>query len=193
MNNTIIVVPSKYSDVFAPCLASLETYAPNTGKVIVEDAEAETAKGWSKISDYVFGRDGLSILPSQRTPFCFAHNVNLGIKFAPKDAHIMICNDDVRFTHQETIEALEYSLKKRPDIGIVSPRIEGVVGNPLQRFVEPRSITYSEMRLAFVCVLVRREVIDDIGLLDERFGNGDYGWMTLIIVSAPRMQAGSWP
>ena len=90
-------------------------------------------------------------------------------------------NDDVRLTHAHTIDVLERVLEVRPDIGIISPRIYGIVGNSTQATIEPKQIIYSEARLAFVCVLIRREVIDDIGLLDERFtGYGgddvDYCW-----------------
>ena len=179
MNNTAIVVPSKFSDVFAPCLASLETYAVSATKVLVMDGFYEPVAGWAKITDFIANSALCSrtwhVRTGPKAPFCYARNVNIGIKAAP-GKNILLCNDDVRFVHPETVEALEYSLEKRPDIGIVSPRIEGIVGNPLQRFAEPRSLVYSELRLAFVCVLISQEVIEDIGLLDEQFGNGDYGW-----------------
>ena len=179
MNNTTIVIPSKFSDVCAPCFASIEAYAPTASKILVKDAKAESPVGWKKIEDFIASRRagcyGWRVLNAQPGPFCFARNVNLGIKLSP-GKNVLICNDDVRFIHPETIEALEYALVKRPDIGIVSPRIEGIVGNPIQRFAEPKSLVYSELRLAFVCVLISQEVIEDIGLLDEQFGNGDYGW-----------------
>ena len=173
-NKTTIVVPSKYADVFAPFLASAEVYAKETRKIVVLDGNADK-QSWYKARDYMYGNKQWNMITAPAGPFCFARNVNLAIRHSGAQ-NIMICNDDVRFTQPETVEALEYALAKRPDIGIISPRIDGVVGNPIQRMVKPKTVEYSEMRLAFVCVLIRAEVFQEIGLLDEQFGDGDYGF-----------------
>lgn len=82
-------------------------------------------------------------------------------------------NDDCCFTREGTVEALEDILAINPDIGLVSPKIIGGVGNVMQSSVGV-PLQYSGQRLAFICTLIRREAINKIGLLDERFVG--YGW-----------------
>jgi len=155
MSDTSVVVLSKYADIFKDCHESLERYEPGTRKVLVRDGQGiYPPEGWVTV-------DGPS------GDFCYARNANIGINHCT--GNVLLTNDDVRLTHAHTVDVLEWALEKRPDIGIISPRIYGVVGNEIQATVKPKQIIYSEERLAFVCVLIRREVIEDIGLLDERF------------------------
>jgi GT2 family glycosyltransferase len=153
--DTTIIVPSKHDDIFKHCLKALNEYEPGTRKILVRDGTEITApEGWVTI-------DGPT------TDFCYATNVNIGIRHS--SGNVLVMNDDVRFVHPQTIDVLEYALEVRPDIGIISPRIHGGIGNQIQGGVLPKTILYSEVGLCFVCVLIRKEVIDDIGLLDERF------------------------
>jgi hypothetical protein len=155
---TAIVVPSKFPDVFADCLSSLNRFASEEDKILVRDGkDIAPPDGWLTI-------EGVK-------PFVYGRNVNLGIAQATGD--VLLCNDDVRFTRPGTVAALQAILDQYPEIGVVSPRIDGMVGNYLQNDVT-RPVEYTNTRLAFVCVLVRRSMIDKIGPLDERFTG--YGW-----------------
>ena len=146
-----IVIPSKYPDIFSGCYESLEHYASQAPKILVRDGDAiGFPKGY-------LGIQGVS-------PFVFARNVNLGIQACSGD--VLICNDDVRLTQEGTLEALQGVFALRPDIGILSPNVEGVangVGCSGQPICETKGY------LSFVCVLIRRAVFDKIGLLDEKY------------------------
>jgi hypothetical protein len=157
---TTIIVPSKHPDIFESCRASLDKFAPETEKILVRDGDqiTEPTGNWKTIQ-------------ASEGKFVYARNVNLGITASTGD--VLLCNDDVKFNQPGTIEALQTRLFLYPEVGIISPKIFGGVGNSLQSNVT-ESIQYTEMRLAFVCVLIRRAVIDKIGLLDERFTG--YGW-----------------
>ena len=157
---TTIIVPSKHPDIFESCRASLDKFAPETEKILVRDGDqiTEPTGNWKTIQ-------------APEGKFVYARNVNLGITASTGD--VLLCNDDVQFTQPGVIEALQTSLTLYPEVGMISPKILGGVGNSLQSNVI-ESIQYTEMRLAFVCVLIRRAVIDKIGLLDERFIG--YGW-----------------
>lgn len=153
-----IIVPSKYPDIFQDCLTSINQFAPKEKKTLVRDGEDITPPaGWTLIQ-------GIE-------PFIYSRNVNLGINACTDN--VLLMNDDCCFTHENTVEAMEKVLEDYPDVGILSPKILGEVGNVNQSNVKS-SIEYSDYRLAFVCVLIRRAVIDKIGLLDEQFI--DYGW-----------------
>ena len=118
-------------------------------------------------------------------PFSFARNANLGID--PYGKHdVVLVNDDVQFTRGNSLADLERAAYSEPGIGIVSPVVLGTVGNPLQRrFCAARAegVAISPRYLAFVCVYIKRAVIDAVGLFDEGFtGYGgddiDYSYRT---------------
>ena len=147
-----IVVPSKHPDIFEGFKNSAEEFAPNAPKFLVRDGwEIPAPKGWNVIQ----GPD---------TPFVYARNVNLALKSVYGD--VLLMNDDARFLKPRTMETLQGVLALRPDIGILSPLVDGVAnGVPYTRELAQVTNQY----LSFVCVLIRRSVIDKIGLLDESF------------------------
>jgi hypothetical protein len=154
-----IVVPSKFPDIFEEYRKSADRFASTQEKILVRDGhDIPNPPGWTTIQ-------------APEGPFIYSRNVNLGLNQTSDD--VLLMNDDCRFVSPDTVEAMEKILGACPDIGILSPEISGVVGNNLQSNVD-RSVQYSDERLAFVCVLIRRSVIDRIGLLDERFVG--YGW-----------------
>ncbi len=156
--STTIIVPSKYPEIFESCRASLNQFALDTDKILVRDGhDIIDPFGWTTIQT--------------EGPFVYSRNVNLGIK--QTSGNVLLTNDDVQFVSPDTVEAMEKILATHADIGILSPKIDGGVGNIDQSDVN-RPICYTQQRLAFVCVLIRREVIDKIGLLDEKFTG--YGW-----------------
>lgn len=147
-----IVVPSRYPDIFEGCRSSLAQFAPSAIKILVRDGQA--------IAD----PEGWRVIQGSPEPFVYARNANLGIQGCSGD--VLLMNDDAHFTQEGTLEALQGVFALRPDIGILSPRVDGVAngvgctGAPIQE---------TKHYLSFVCVLIRRSVFDKIGLLDERF------------------------
>lgn len=147
-----IVVPSRYPDIFEGCAFSLSLYAPSAPKILVRDGDAiGDPEGWTTIQ----GPPGA---------FCYARNVNLGIQACSGD--VLLMNDDCQMVQRGTLEALQGVFALRPDLGILSPSVDGVAngvtstGQPVQE---------TKHYLSFVCVLIRRAVFDKIGLLDEKF------------------------
>ena len=152
-NAATIIVPSKYPDIFEGCRSSLEQYAPHASKILVRDGEAiGNPQGWTTIQ----GPEG---------PFVYARNVNLGIQACSGD--VLLMNDDVRFVQRGTLETLQGVLAVLPDVGIVSPLVSGAACNVTctpDRIFQP-----ADLFIAFVCVLIRRSLLDKIGILDETF------------------------
>jgi GT2 family glycosyltransferase len=107
---------------------------------------------------------GLTVIQGPPEPFCYARNVNLGIQACSGD--VLLMNDDCRMVEQATLETLQGVFALRPDIGIVSPNVDGeanvgvCAGQPIQE---------TKGYLSFICALIRREVFDKIGLLDEKY------------------------
>lgn len=99
-------------------------------------------------------------------PFNFSRNANLALS-ACRGMDILLVNDDVQFTNALTpVTAIVDSY---PDVGIVAPQVRGGIGNLLQS-VDCKihgDFEISEERLAFVCVYIRREVLNVVDF-DER-------------------------
>jgi GT2 family glycosyltransferase len=126
----------------------------------------------------------------------FAAGTNLGIRSA--DAHYyLLLSSDTR-VHKGAVAELLGQMQAHPGVGIAGPRFEGADGSPqpscfrdpspvsellsaarsdaldglLERFRtalpiedEPCEVPW----LSFACVLIRREVIERVGLLDEGY------------------------
>lgn len=83
-------------------------------------------------------------------PFVFARNVNFGMKMAGTDDVILV-GDDVRFLTPGFVDRLREVAYSDEKIGTVVPKIDPTGGS------------------IFICCYIRRDVIDAVGLLDERF------------------------
>ena len=126
----------------------------------------------------------------------FSSGNNVGINESTSE-YILLLNSDSLVSYQ-SIELLVKLLQDNPNVGIASPRLEWPDGKPQEscfRFHRPinelirsactgpitklfkryevpiavgESTSYPEWT-SFACVLIRREVFEDIGLLDEGF------------------------
>jgi len=137
-------------------------------------------------------------------PFCFAKNANLGIAESGRD-DVILCNDDALLIEPNTFDRLETAAVSRPNWGIVGTLVKGGIGNPFQdsrhkgelwapewKYLEMRGTRPDTTPICFVCVYLKRRMIDEIGPLDETFtgygfDDNDYcirarraGWRAMI-------------
>ena len=153
---TTLVTLSRYPDVFEQFHKSAEQYEPDVEKILVRDRrEIAAPKGWTTLQ--------------APDPFGFARNANIGIKAAwPND--VLLVNDDVSFM-SPCVERVEAVAESFPTAGIIAPVVVGYVKSPIQRGEcrwDDGSVV-REPNIAFACVWLRRKMIEEIGLLDERF------------------------
>ena len=119
----------------------------------------------------------------------FPKAVNQGLKIATGE-YIVIANNDIIVT-ENWLERMLQIAKSDSLIGIVAPISNSVSGVQLDKNAEYSSIKemhkyaekirkdnkgkiYEFPRAAFLCTLIKREVIEKIGGLDERFSPGNY-------------------
>jgi hypothetical protein len=165
MNKVAIVCLARYPEIFEPCRESLARFAPDVPKILVRDGtDISDPEGWVQVQG--------------EEPFIMAKNVNRGFDIAC-GWDVLFVTDDVRFIAPGTVEELQRLAYLDPQIGILSPLIRGGCDNILQReggtvYLSDIGVAFSEQRLVFICPYIKREVIDKIGGLDERFIG--YGW-----------------
>ncbi len=140
-------------------------------------------------------QDWVTLLPSAVNGGFSAGN-NLGIKAVEAEAYLLLNSDTI--VRPGAIESLLAALKTHPEAGIVSPRLEwpdttpqiscfryhsplselidaagtGPITKLLKPFDVPIPVSdtpFEPQWTSFACVLVRREVIDEIGLMDEGY------------------------
>lgn len=156
MNPVSIVVLAKYAEIFEKVFRpSAERWAPGIPKILVRDGqEIPDPPGWIVIQG-----------PER---FSMAGNANLGWRAVPPAHDIFYSGDDVELLEQNSVERLRALAYSDPKIGILSPRI---IGADQWQACPPmeRDISFPNRRLAFVCVYIKRAVVDLVGYLDERF------------------------
>ncbi len=167
MRPTAVIIPSRDAALLSRALSSL------SGLVCIKSSEIRVFI----VDDGVKSRpqSALDLTYLQGSaPFCFARNINLGIRAAGPDCDVFLMNDDVVLFSSDALEVLSKPFSLNADIGIVSPvftRFERVAA---QRFGNHpwgyRGFVSDNCKtLSFAAVLIRREVIDRVGLLDEMF------------------------
>jgi hypothetical protein len=166
VNDYAIVVLTGFPDIFAQFYYSAVKFEAKTKRVFVTSrtlSEVESSLRWDSVT-CIAGVE----------PFSFPRNANIGIKAAGR-SDVFLVNDDVQFLKPNSVAALASIAYEHPEVGILSPVFEGRVGNRLQersgsgqgKFIH--EFSYSDQRLCFTGVYIRRAVFDAVGLLDERF------------------------
>lgn len=164
----------------------LESNLKNYEFIIVDNASADSTNEFlNKIANE--NKNVRLILNKNNAGFPIA--INQGITKA-KGKYILIANNDIVVTEGWLDRMIEV-LESDPQIGIVGPISNEVSG--LQKDNNAKYNSIEEMhkyaaevqqknkgeilhfpRVAFLCTLIKRDVIDKIGGLDERFSPGNF-------------------
>jgi GT2 family glycosyltransferase len=99
-------------------------------------------------------------------PFIFARNANLGIAASQRD--VILLNDDALLITPTGFRHLAERARSQPEVGILGSGVRGVVGNPNQT-ARGRGFRAETRVVCFVAAYIRRDVLEALGPLDERF------------------------
>ena len=161
-----VVILSAQATNLEECIGWLlekEPHLPRNRIIVVDDG---ARAGWSK------GDPGVRWVPGAK-PFVFSRNANIGIRAA--DTDVLLLNDDARLTTRFGFTSLSFAARSRPDIGLCSSAVSGVVGNPNQHPWEVAAGLRSEPHsLAFIAVYIPKTVYQRLGPLDEQFTGYGY-------------------
>jgi hypothetical protein len=156
--NVSICTMTKYHEIFEQFDKSRAQFEPQwKDRVVAVDGNPNVrAEAWKVLKG--------------ETPFVFAANWNAAIQAADQNSDILITNDDVQFIGPGGIAKLRAAAYSDPAIGIISPQIRGLVGNPLQSAqTKLNGLTISKDGLAFVCIYIKRSCWNAVGPMDEQF------------------------
>lgn len=195
-----VVILNKYPELASALLLSIQrTHKEIPQVVVVCDNHKTQFNGFGTIST--------------SHPFIYAKNANIGIE-AMGQSDVILCNDDMECVDPDFFHRLASIAYKYPQCGIMSPLIDGGVGNPMQKFppvnlwkevpkdeVIIRGDRIDSYPVCFPCVFMSRRMLTDVGPLDEKFvgygyDDNDYclrarkkGYLTMV-TKALRIQHG---
>lgn len=180
---SIIILTYNNLEYTKQCIESIRTYTDrNTYELIVIDNNSvDDTKDWLVKQDdlrVILNKDNLG----------FPRGCNQGIEIAKGD-NILLLNNDVIVT-ENWLSNLVNSLYSDERIGAVGPvtnsaayytaiPVEYSNLNEMHNFAQDFNKSNSEkweerLKLIGYCILIKREVVDKIGLLDERFTPGNF-------------------
>lgn len=162
-----VIVPSANASNLRACVAALYRMEPDlaASDILVLDDGAYTDCAVKAERGRDFTVQDVTWLEGVK-PFVFARNCNVGIvAAAPHDA--ILLNDDALLTTPSGFTALARTAETHQEYGIIAAATNNV-GNPNQR---PRAggLRPEPRTVCFICVYIRRSVLDSVGLLDERY------------------------
>lgn len=128
----------------------------------------------------IIGDNGLSQRPAHpalryvdiERPFNFAKAINICAAASDPTHDLLILNDDTRVETLMFPTVIELAIKwgREEGFGLISPRINGGVGNEDQRRQTPiGTILQTFKPICFMAAAVSRHVWNQVGPLDERF------------------------
>ena len=194
----VVILNYRTPQLVVDCLASLVSQIdPQTQRVIVVD-NASGDDSVDQIQGAIVAhhwQDWAQLLPSDQNGGFSAGN-NLGIQAINADSYLLLNSDTI--VRPGAIQTLVSALAQYPEAGIISPRLEwpdatpqiscfrdhspwseaidaartSIITNLLHNFDVPIPITdesFEPQWTSFACVLIRRSVIDQIGLMDDGY------------------------
>lgn len=190
-NNTpltsIIILAKDQYEYTKECIDSIYAFTPeNFELILVDNGSRDNIPNYFK--DLQNQRKNVKVITNPEN-LGFPKGVNQGLR-AAEGKYILIGNNDTVVTPGwlgKMIEAIEMN----PEIGMVGPMSNNISGvqllkdcnytnlDELLKFASDLDSQYSGQffefpRLAFFCTLIKRDVIDRIGGLDEIFSPGNY-------------------
>jgi GT2 family glycosyltransferase/glycosyltransferase involved in cell wall biosynthesis len=180
-----VVIPSyRDAEEVATLVASIRRTTP---RELVRIVVADDASGPEHVQR-LRAIDGIEVAAGEQNRG-FAANVNRGLRAAEPDHDVVVLNSDME-AREGWLACLQYAASRAADIGIVGARLlypderiqfAGTVRNAgapewfdhRYRFKPadwgPALVSGSVLAVTGACMYVRREVIETVGLLDERY------------------------
>jgi GT2 family glycosyltransferase/pyruvate-formate lyase-activating enzyme len=184
---SIIILTFNQLEHTKRCLVSVEEYTPEPHELIIVD-NGSTDGTPDYLREYANDRNNVRVILN-RENLGFAAGNNQGLALA-KGNYLLLLNNDTVVTEGWLARMLSV-FKRYPEVGIVGP-VSNYVSGPQQvkgasysnlkkmhHFANQWSAAHTGQTMEFYrvvgfCLLAKREVVDQIGGLDEQFGSGNF-------------------
>lgn len=181
---SIVILMYNNLDYNIQCIESIRQYTEKGTYeiVVVDNGSTDGTREWLEKQE-----DLKLVFPNENTGF--PKGCNLGIKAAEKENDILLLNNDIVVTPR-WLDNLKKCLYSDENIGAVGPTTNYAWNNQsiaVSYKSIPEMIEFAEtinnsdeakweqkIKLIGFCILVKRAVLNVIGLLDERFSPGNY-------------------
>lgn len=160
MNGLSIVIPSRMVTNFTSCVSAIRNNSEGCRVIAVDDSDHGQISSVSRVMN-----KGVDPVQGVK-PFCFARNMNIGIRAAGTD-DVVLLNDDAQLKTPGGFSLLQQAAEEHPEYGIIAATTNNV-GNRNQ-LPQGKGLRDEARMVCFVAVLVPRRTIDAVGLLDERY------------------------
>jgi len=165
MNKVDIIIPTTMDNSYVNwCINSIQAFDISYPyEITVVDNLAEPK----------FERAGIKSIRFEERMW-FAKAINRGIE-ATSNEYVLLLNNDTGIAMPNLLGHMIEVLNSEDKIGIVSPMCNFASPAPIIQCPNkeslPNKIIKHNGHIAFVCVLLKRSTINEIGLLDEQFKN----------------------
>lgn len=144
----------------------LKTYHPINEIIVVDDGSKK--EPISKVIPKIFPQ--VKLITNDEN-LGFAKTVNRGIKYASSDL-IVLLNNDVRLKNSKWLNVILDNMTDRK-LDMAAPR-GGRINEKTWEYIPGEAVNSTDKfsYLPFWCCVIKKEVIDSIGLVSEKFGRG---------------------
>jgi len=148
------------------CLASLKKHTQNFRVILIDNG----SENWHQVQKELDGLNYLVVRNRKNLGFVKAINQGLQLSTAP---FVVLLNNDTTVTANWLLHLMA-PMAADGNVGICGPRTDATNSWQGRQGDEgPNWITLNKKQmLAFFCILMRKECLEDVGVLDERFGVG---------------------
>jgi GT2 family glycosyltransferase len=165
---SIIILNWNSTDFLFKCLDAIIQHTKRKIEIIIVDNGSKDLT--DNFEEYIKNEYTTKLIMNKEN-LGFAAGVNQGIRIAKKENDICLLNVDAEVT-ENWLDHLYETLNENANAGLVGP-----LGNEIENKHQSVGMTDKDIKqfnIYFYCVLIYRELINKIGLLDERFGLGGY-------------------
>lgn len=178
----IVIITYNNLEYNKTCLESIRKYTPKDSCeiVVVDNHSTDGTREWLKEQPNI-------LLKLNDSNVGFPKGCNMGIALASADSDILLLNNDTVVTPNwlENLQTCLYSNERIGATGAVSNHNENLQGvdfsyndlEEMEQLAEKNNVSDSEkweekVFLIGFCILIRREVLNKVGLLSEEYSPG---------------------